>query len=85
MNNHLLALVGIISSLEINFRPSANGCNKPNGPARLGPGRSCKMAATLRSPNVVYNAIPKLAKTIMAIIISFSMINAQSNESNVML
>ena len=53
MNNPLLAELGIISSFMMSFNPSAKGCNKPIGPARLGPGLSCKTAATLRSEKVV--------------------------------
>ena len=37
MNKNLDEKFGMISSLKNNFNPSANGCNNPNGPARLGP------------------------------------------------
>ena len=85
INSHLLAEVGIISSFIINFNPSARGCNKPKGPALFGPGRSCKMAATFLSPNVVYKVINKVVSTIMTIKINFSIIIAQSNASSVIL
>ena len=85
MNNHLLALVGIISSFMINFNPSAKGCNKPKGPALLGPGLSCNIAATLRSPKVVYKVINKVVNTIITININFSITKAQSNERSVIL
>ena len=85
MNNHLLAAVGMISSFMINLIPSASGCNNPKGPALLGPGRSCKMAATFLSPKVVYKAIPKLPKTTTAIKINFSITSPQSNARIVML
>ena len=63
--------------------PSANGCNKPNGPARLGPGLSCKIAATLRSANVVYKATPKVAKTMITINANFSINKKASNANTV--
>lgn len=34
-----LARFGIIISLIINFKPSAKGCSKPQGPTTLGPKR----------------------------------------------
>ena len=34
-------LVGITDSLSNNFKPSANGCNKPKKPTTLGPNRCC--------------------------------------------
>ena len=80
----LLACEGIISSFIINFNPSAKGWSSPKGPALLGPGRSCKTAATLRSAKVVYKAIPRLANTMIAMSINFSMIKSQSTASNVM-
>jgi hypothetical protein len=45
-----LAPAGMKSSFMNIFTPSASGCRMPNGPARLGPIRSCRKAATLRSP-----------------------------------
>ena len=83
INNALLEELGIISSFIINFNPSAKGCNKPKGPALFGPGLSCKIAATLRSPKVVYKAMPKLAKIIIAIRINFSTNKIQSNANSV--
>lgn len=47
-----LAMAGMKSSFMIIFSPSATGCRRPKGPARLGPIRSCMKAATLRSPKV---------------------------------
>jgi len=44
--------LGIIVSFAINFKPSANACNNPNGPTTLGPRRRCTAAKTLRSNNV---------------------------------
>jgi hypothetical protein len=45
----LLAKGGVTSSLKINFKPSANGCQMPNGPTRVGPQRFCMWPTTLRS------------------------------------
>jgi hypothetical protein len=36
-NKNLFALVGTIISLTTNFKPSANGCKKPQIPTTLGP------------------------------------------------
>ena len=83
-NNALLELVGIISSFMMSFNPSAKGWSSPKGPALLGPGRSCNTAATFLSAKVVYNAIPKLANTMIAISTNFSMIKSQSTASSVM-
>ena len=44
------AAAGIKSSLVNILAPSTNGCRRPKGPARFGPRRSCRKAATLRSP-----------------------------------
>ena len=49
----LLAKGGVTSSLKINFKPSASGCQMPNGPTRDGPQRFCMWATTLRSSSVV--------------------------------
>ena len=45
----LFANGGVMSSLKINFKPSASGCQMPNGPTRDGPQRFCMCATTLRS------------------------------------
>ena len=45
----LLALAGIIVSLENNFTPSAKGCNNPNMPTTFGPFRYCTAAMTFLS------------------------------------
>ena len=41
------------------FKPSANGWKSPKGPALFGPTRSCRIAAILRSPQVIYAATPR--------------------------
>ena len=38
---NLSAAAGALSSLNIDFMPSARVCSNPNGPLRLGPGRCC--------------------------------------------
>ena len=77
-NKNVLACVGIISSLVNNFTPSASGCNKPQGPALLGPTRSWKNPANFLSARVVYIAITKLIPKMAEIKINFSIINAIS-------
>ncbi len=42
-------LVGIKSSLNINFAPSARGCNNPQNPTTFGPFRLCMAAITFLS------------------------------------
>ena len=37
----------MMSSLKASFRPSARDCSRPNGPTRLGPGRTCIRADDL--------------------------------------
>ena len=49
INKNLLDAAGIKSSFINILTPSAKGCNNPNGPARLGPRRSCINAATFLS------------------------------------
>jgi hypothetical protein len=49
----LSAAVGVKSSLNINFMPSANDCSKPKGPFMLGPMRCCMNATTRRSYQMV--------------------------------
>ena len=46
---NLFECVGMTSSLKRNFRPSAMGCSRPNGPTRVGPGRIWTRAINLRS------------------------------------
>ena len=48
-NTPLLALAGMIGSLRMNFRKSANGCSTPQGPTTFGPRRSCTEPQILRS------------------------------------
>jgi hypothetical protein len=52
IKNGLFAWLGIMSSLKMNFTPSASGWRNPNGPTRLGPSLSCMNALTLRSASV---------------------------------
>lgn len=49
---NVLAFVGITASLINNFKPSANGCNRPKKPTELGPKRCCIAPIILRSANV---------------------------------
>jgi len=44
-----LDLVGIKSSLNISFAPSAKGCNNPQNPTTFGPLRLCIAAITFLS------------------------------------
>ena len=83
MNSVLEEVSGMISSFMNNFNPSAMGCSKPNGPARLGPLLSCKNAATFRSAYVLYIATTRAVVTITAIRTNFSMIMNQSICSNI--
>lgn len=46
---NLSAAAGALSSLNIDFMPSARVCNRPNGPLRFGPGRCCIRPMTRRS------------------------------------
>ncbi len=78
MNNHFSAFLGIISSLNSNLPPSANGCKSPKGPTLFGPKRSWKKAAIFRSPNVKYKAITKVIARITTMRINFSKNNALS-------
>ncbi|MNL48394.1 hypothetical protein D3C87_1712530 [compost metagenome] len=77
-NKNLLGVFGSNSSFENNFIPSASGCNKPPQPARLGPTRSCKKAATLRSAQVEYIAIIIVMAKTTTITTLFSIINVLS-------
>jgi hypothetical protein len=49
----LSAAVGVKSSLNINFMPSASDCSNPKGPFMLGPWRCCMKATTRRSYQMV--------------------------------
>lgn len=49
---NVLAFVGITVSLRSNFKPSANGCNKPKNPTTFGPFRCCIPPIILRSASV---------------------------------
>jgi hypothetical protein len=51
-NKNLFARFGIIISLTINFRASANGCNTPQNPVIFGPFRRWIEPITLRSARV---------------------------------
>ncbi len=53
MNTTLSAAVGVKSSLNISFMPSASDCSSPNGPFMLGPCRCCMKATTRRSYQIV--------------------------------
>lgn len=52
INKNLLALLGIIISLIISFKPSANGCRNPQKPTTFGPFRLWTAAIAFRSANV---------------------------------
>ena len=43
------ALAGVMSSLSIDFMPSARVWSRPKGPLRFGPGRCCMRPMTRRS------------------------------------
>jgi len=48
----ILEFDGMIISFINNFRPSANGCKKPNIPVRLGPFLLCTLLITFLSMSV---------------------------------
>jgi hypothetical protein len=48
INPKVFAFVGITVSLNINFKASAIGCNKPKNPTTLGPFLCCIEPITLR-------------------------------------
>ena len=64
-----------MSSLKINFKPSASGCQMPNGPTRDGPHRFCMWPTTLRSSSVVYATAVSSTKSASAILISETRMN----------
>ena len=53
MKTSLSAAVGVKSSLNISFMPSARDCSSPNGPFMFGPCRCCMKATTRRSYQMV--------------------------------
>src|SRR4051812_41606742 len=56
-NTALSARAGMMSSLNASFRPSARDWSRPNGPTRLGPGRTCMRATTRRSYQIANSVI----------------------------
>src|SRR5690606_1455260 len=77
-NRKRFGVFGKNSSFENSLSPSASGWSKPQTPARFGPTRSCKNAATLRSAQVEYIAMIIVIAKIIVMKMSFSMINALS-------
>ena len=67
----LSASVGMMSSLNASFSPSARLCSSPNGPCRFGPGRCCIRATTRRSYQIVNSVMTtrnaKIATTLIRI------------------
>ena len=53
MKTSLSAAVGVKSSLNISFMPSARDCSRPNGPFMFGPLRCCMKATMRRSYQMV--------------------------------
>ena len=53
MKTSLSAAVGVKSSLNISFMPSASDCSRPKGPFMFGPWRCCMNATTRRSNQMV--------------------------------
>ena len=53
MKTSLSAAVGVKSSLNISFMPSASDCSRPNGPFMFGPLRCCMKATMRRSYQMV--------------------------------
>ena len=53
MKTTLSAAVGVKSSLNISFMPSASDCSRPKGPFMFGPLRCCMNATTRRSYQIV--------------------------------
>src|SRR5688572_23462579 len=85
IKRNLDAALGMISSFMKSFKPSARGCNKPKGPALLGPRRSCITAATFLSAHVAYIAITIDIVTIAKMSIAFSNNIPQSIDNKNML
>ena len=46
--------LGMIISFKTSFKPSANGCSKPQNPTMFGPQRRCTEAINFRSAKVKY-------------------------------
>ena len=71
-NTSLSTVVGTMSSLSGSLSASATGCSRPQGPARLGPGRFCIRPITRRSNQIMKivvssrnaKTIPTLSSTI---------------------
>src|SRR4029450_11839304 len=62
MNTTLSAAVGVKSSLNLSFMPSARDCSSPNGPFMLGPWRCC-MKATMRRSYQIVNRVSSIKIT----------------------
>ena len=56
-NTTLSAFLGVRSSFSASFTPSARVCSRPNGPARLGPGRCCIRPMTRRSNQITSSVL----------------------------
>lgn len=52
IKENVFAFVGITDSFNSNFKPSANGCNRPKKPTLFGPNLCCIPPITLRSARV---------------------------------
>src|SRR5690606_993616 len=65
----LCAALGKMTSLVSSFNTSAKGWNKPRGPTRLGPVRTCIQPISLRSQNVRYATHKMMGKAIQTILI----------------
>ena len=60
---NVFEFVGITDSFSNNFKPSANGCNKPKKPTTFGPILCCIPPIIFRSANVKYATLIKTGKT----------------------
>ena len=69
-NNALFALAGTIISFNSSLSASAIGCNKPAGPTRFGPIRTCIQPIILRSHSVRYATQPIKGKVTAMILIN---------------
>src|SRR5262249_880763 len=68
----LSASFGMMSSLNASFSPSASDWSRPNGPTRLGPGRTCMRATTRRSYQIANSVITTRNTKISTILASTS-------------